>query len=306
MFILGTVSQLIIKLVMLKRKLLHLSNQILSPLQIKLVRDYSAQPTTDHKIFFMHLGKCAGTSLFEAIRQAMNVGWEGLINTQEPIARVKSIHNTDNLEVLLPRFHELRINLALFCMAQGYQLVSGHVPYCKSAFENYQDQYSFVTVMRDPVERVISTYKYSKARGQVFGTSEDGVLSPEDELQFFLNSTRGDFEVHNYIAFFGGLHTTQSYQDNVEQAKRNVKDFHLIGFTENLKEFASQFQKQFGLKLDIPSLRVTKQVFKEKVPSEAGEKIDQLFTEEVRQQISQLCQADYEVYNYARQVFSNN
>ena len=291
---------------MLKRRLLHFSNQILSPLQIKLVRDYSAQPRTDQKIFFMHLGKCAGTSLFEAMRQAMNVGWEGLIDTQEPIARVKSIHNTDSLEVLLPRFHELRINLALHCMAQGYQLVSGHIPYCKSAFEKYRNQYNFVTVMRDPVERVISTYKYSKARGEVFGTSENDFLSPADELQLFLNSTRGEFEVNNYVAFFGGLHTTQSYHDNVKQAKQNVKDFDLIGFTENLAEFANQFHKSFGLELDIPYLRTSKQEFKKASPSEAGEKIDELFTQEVRQQISELCQADYEVYNYARKIFSKS
>jgi hypothetical protein len=291
---------------MIKKKLLGLSNQILSPIPIKLVRDYSANRNTNQKIFFMHLGKCAGTSLFEAIRQAMNVGWEGLIDTQEPIARVKSIHNTNNLEVLLPRFHELRINLALHCMAQGYQLVSGHIPYCKSAFETYGTQYSFVTVMRDPVERVISTYKYSKARGQVFGPSKNEVLSPDEELQHFLHSTRGDFEVNNYVAFFGGLHTTQHYKDNLEQAKQNVKDFHLIGFIEDLVEFTNQFYKRFGLELNIPSLRVTKQVFKERSLSKTSEEINELFTPKVRQQIAELCQTDYEVYNYAKQVFGKS
>ena len=286
----------------MKKQFFTLFNQLVNPFNLRVIRDYSVNARTNQRIFFMHLGKCAGTSVFNAIRHSMHVGWEGYVDTHTAIQNAKAIHNTDDLNVLLPRFHELRIHSALQRMSKKNQLVGGHIPYCKTAFQQYQKDYNFLTVMRDPVERVISIYKYSKARGHSF-KPKGKYLSPEEELQFFLNSPRGKIEVNNYVAFFGGLHTTQTYYNNVEKAKQNVEDFHLIGFTDNLTEFANQFHKMFGLELDIPSLRVTKQVFKEKSSPKSGEEIDKLFTQEIRQQIAELCKDDYKVYHYAKELF---
>ncbi len=273
---------------------------------LKITRLDSVASKDDIRLFFMHLGKCAGTSTFEAMRIAMQTGWEGLIDTHEPIRKAIAIHNTDDLDVILPRFHEYRINLAINYMAKGYPLVSGHVPYCKSAFAPYRDKYNFVTVLRDPVKRVISSFMYGKGRGLNYAPAGAGEsFSPSEELEYFLSSARGKFETNQYTAFFGGFHTSQSFENNVEQAKQNVDDFHLIGFTDSLPYFAEQCHSILGLKLEFASLRTTKEVLDTNLSNEEKSSFHQLFTDEVKQRIADMSQGDYEIYNYARQRFSS-
>lgn len=269
---------------------------------LKITRLNSTKSKNDLRVFFMHLGKCAGTSTFEALRIAMETGWAGLIDTNEPIRNAIAIHNTDNLEIILPRFHEFRINLALTCMAKGYPLVSGHIPYCKSAFAPYRDRYRFVTVLRDPVERVISSFMYGKGRGLNYAPNGKSV-SPSEELEYFLSSERGKFETHQYQAFFGGFHTTQSFEGNFEQAKQNLNDFHLIGFTDSLPYFAEQFYSLFALKLNFAALRTTKELLDTKFSDIEKITFNQLFTDSVKERIASMCEDDYKIYNCARKLF---
>jgi hypothetical protein len=279
-------------------------NYVLRLANVKVTKLNSFQSRNDVRIFFMHLGKSAGTSIFEAMRLAMGAGWEGLIDTNDPIRNAVAIHNTNDLGILIPRFHEFRINLALNCMAKEYPLISGHIPYCKSAFDPYHDRYKFVTVLRDPVERVISSFMYGKGKGLNYAPDGKSV-APSEELEYFLSSVRGNFETNQYVAFFGGSHTTQSFENNLEQARKNVDDFDLIGFTDSMPHFIDRFNRLFNLELKVERLRTTEKVLNTKFSNEEKLAFHQLFTDDVKQRIADMSQGDYEIYNYARKLFHN-
>lgn len=283
-------------------KFANLVNSMLHPLGVKIAKSNPTIGKGGQKIFFMHLPKCAGTATYFAVRNALGVNGNGVVDANKAIRIAQAIHDTDDLEILLPRIHEARIGIALRHFEEGVPFITGHIPYCKAAFAPYKANYRFITTIRDPLKRVISSYKYGKGRGLNYAPSHKK-HSFQEELDFFLDSARGKFETNQYAAFFGGFHTTQTYEDNLELAKANVADFDLIGFTDNIPQFEKDFESKFGLQLEVNAHRKTSHFLKDRFTEKEVEELNTLFTKEVRERITEMCQMDYEIYNHARQLF---
>ena len=51
---------------------------------------------------------------------------------------------------------EVKQTLLSFYLEQGWPMISGHVPFCPFSAQQFQDSTYFITILRDPVERLKS------------------------------------------------------------------------------------------------------------------------------------------------------
>lgn len=259
------------------------------------------------KIFFLHLHKCGGTSISHAIKhhyhtlnilndptRNINVGASskaammnlGLMipDVRKPLSQVIDSRMED--EVL---FYREKLLTYYLCQAQ-VRYVSGHFCFNSNLYEQFASQYNFITVLRHPIQRLLSFYHFSRYKS----ADRPGKISID--LQEYLD-TRRSISTGYYVRMLGGLDPSGDYQSEsaILRAKENLHKFKLVGFLENLESFQNQFLSLFERRLYIKKLNHSPKP-KEKNPDN--------FTTEIEAKIQDICKADIEVYNYAKAVFS--
>lgn len=251
----------------------------------------------DAKICFVHLHKCGGTSIAQAIKSCYqsfssitDKNTFHLNGTAASNAAHKSFENhlrSEDEDYLLGKFRE---HLLLYHMCQSkIKYVAGHFSFSEIAYQNFSKQYAFITVLRDPVKRWISAYLYNRY-----------VVSKLDQdFSDFLNSERAIKGGCLYVKSIGGLNKTGDYTSEaaIKRAKENLHKFSIIGFLEHKEAFSKQFEKQFGRKLKI---RKYNQNHNSKDFKES------LISEETEAKIREICRPDIEVYQYAINNFLQN
>lgn len=119
------------------------------------------------------------------------------------------------------------------CVVGAYQVT-------REIIEDRGRAWGFVTVLRDPVARFISNFFFAKREG--YPASEvmdlDAFLETEDAATFG----------RSYLRFLGTM--------DVDEARRTLDRFHLVGRLEALEEFATGFAQAFGVQLEIPTLNI--------------------------------------------------
>ncbi|MEO0373872.1 MAG: sulfotransferase family 2 domain-containing protein [Cyanobacteria bacterium P01_A01_bin.17] len=253
-----------------------------------------------HKIFFAHLHKCGGTSVAKGIRSC----YRTLDLTQE--RRLVSIDAAASLQATLMHHsiepswqqdyfgdphlvHQVlkhREELLLYYMCNdSVQYVSGHFGFSPKIHQYFSERYSFITLLRDPVERVISLYYYNRYHS--------GAKPGIQDLQSYLKS-RGEQNRGYYVRMLGGLAADGDYtsRDAIARAKQNLHKFALIGCLEHLQDFVQKFELKFDHKLRVRTLN--------KSPRPKAIQED---TENIRAEIRELCAPDVEIYNYVLETF---
>ena len=146
-------------------------------------------------------------------------------------------------------------------MYQDKQIISGHFPFSEKAYNLYGHRYNHITMLRDPVERWISHYRFAKT-GFVFHLGEEyakllsnNYLSLEEQLNQFINSPVGSFLGMLQCAVIGGYNLSSRWDDRnsriilLKKALSNIKFFKVIGFLEEMKIFEEQFYERIGYKI---------------------------------------------------------
>lgn len=236
-------------------------------------------------IFFMHIPKTGGTSVDIAISRFYRINLYKLdpisSKTAAKILADPAIISSDACNMFVFRQY-----LALQEMVKGTKYITGHVRFNLDAWEAFNSLYAYVTVLRDPVKRYISEYYFN-----AFRKDEDSQLNID--LATFMESQKGKDLGCTYVNYLANNSVGQniSIDQKLAAAKENLHKFKIVGFLENLEVLKEQFQSKFHLKLKIPHSNkspVTKQ------------KID----DNIVKKITELCQADIELYNYAKDNFS--
>jgi len=253
----------------------------------------------DAKICYVHLHKCGGTSITQAIKACYQSfssitdrNTFHLNGSAASHAAYKSAENmkSEDEDYWLAKFRE---HLLLYHMCQAkIKYVAGHFSFSEIAYQNFSDQYAFVTVLRDPIKRWISAYLYSQY-GQYAKPNSD------ENFSNFLNSERAFKGGCLYVKSIGGLDKTGDYTSEaaIERAKENLHKFSIVGFLEHQEAFSKQFEKQFGRRLKIRKYNQTKK---------SGSFKKSLVSEEVEAKIREICKPDIEVYQYAINNFLQN
>ncbi len=197
-------------------------------------------------VVFLHVMKCGGTSVRDGVAKGVagyRFGPEVFELDGEIAKRAAAGRDPDNW-----RFRDAL--LAYLIMAQHPQVVLGHFRY-RDRYEPLHGEAHFVTVLRDPVERVVSLYKYRKFKDTV---DVPVSMSFED----FIASPRWAKEGHAYVDIFRGRDDLDSRsQEAIDAAVTNLRRFAVVGFTDRLDDFAESVGRLVEREVTIPLMNTS-------------------------------------------------
>ncbi|MEQ1787316.1 MAG: hypothetical protein ABL966_09705 [Acidimicrobiales bacterium] len=224
-------------------------------------------------VVFFHVMKCGGSSVRAALAEGVPGGraGPGVFELDGRAAKAAAGGTTDDdwqfRDVLLP-----------YVVATARPaVVLGHFRY-RDRHAPLLDEAHLVTVLRDPVERLLSLYDYRRYQPGV-------VLPVSASLEDQLASQRWALEGHRYIDTFGGrdgLDPTSA--EAVEATVENLRRFAVVGSVDRLDAFARDVSALLGTPVEIPRLNAS--------PAPADRQVDA----DVLAQIRAMCAADSQVY----------
>ena len=203
-----------------------------------------------HRCAFMHVPKCGGTSLSEALYALVPLHKEIGVLDSPSIRRAMALreagvddrvtfHDEGAHADKVARFRE---TLLLMHMAHGATLVHGHFLFSERAYERFGDDYRYVTILREPIARTVSNYRMAHENGVFPGTLDE-----------FLDSEMGRRMAQHGLRYFAGQATVAEGTESalLERAKANMARFSVIGFLEELPAFTSAFGDTFGVRPSV-------------------------------------------------------
>lgn len=219
-----------------------------------------------HPCFFMHVPKCGGTSVSEALYATVPMHRRiGIIDAIATRRATALLHANSNEEFLyhddLPtgaEVYDLREKLLLVHMAWKTELIHGHVLFSEKAYQHFGDKYRYVTLLREPVERTVSNF---------LGSVRVGMIA--NDLDRYLESGIFRSQGLSMLRYFSGMHPLQASDEKaaLERAKFNLTLFSVVGFLDDLDGFAERFAAVCGRRpviyrynrshVDHPSLNAT-------------------------------------------------
>jgi hypothetical protein len=181
-----------------------------------------------------------------------------------------------------PRRYFVRTDLLNYHLAlPAPKCVMGHYRFSRETFERYKDEWNFITVIRDPIDRWYSQYFYNK--------NTDSIFNIDTELDEFVETDRARSLGVVYVNVVTGetqLEKCRS-QECIKEAVDILRKFAVVGSLENLDKFCDDFKKYFGASLSIPHLNFTP-----KKKREGWKHIP----DAIHQKVLELCRPDIEVY----------
>lgn len=205
----------------------------------------ASEPDDEHRFFVAHMQKTAGTTLRDRLRSTFTEDQVYPNGTDGDDARISVISVSHLQERWRARGHEIR-------------LLTGHFPVRTVEVLDPPASFVTMTVLRDPVDRVLSFLRHQAQRRQR-GATEDTPLREiyEDPFRF-------EAMIHNHMTRmlalapeeFGpgdGVLTTVTYdQARLEMAQEALANLDLFGLQHRLDDFCAELESRFGLDVGEP------------------------------------------------------
>lgn len=279
-------------------------NLINTPSSKETTKIFDALVATSHnilhgslkeKIFYLHIHKCGGASITQAIkscyrnlditkgRSIFHLNAEAAYNAAKKIYAQMNFSPDITKNYLAFKYRE---ELLLYYMYQEHiNYIAGHFSFSEAAYQNFSDKYAFITVLRDPVKRWISSYFYNSCREK-----KHGMINME--ITEYLKSERAQMAGCGYVTFLDGSSEAGDYTSEkaINRVKENLHKFSIVGCLEYQKDFTNQFEERFGRRLKIS-------VLNQSPKAEAYRK--SIITEEIEEKIREICRPNIEIYQYA-------
>lgn len=239
-------------------------------------RDWSAGFLREN-IAFIHLPKCGGTSLRQAIESRY---------PRSRVTRLSSPHSKHAADFLQMDLLALRRTLLVYELHRGgsRRFVTGHYPASPEICEKWRGRWNFVTVLRDPVERWISHYFYAYQADSPFAINQ-----PLDEfVGGGLAQRMGNLYVRHLTGGGSGQDSTE-----IARASATLEMMSIVGVLESLDRFQEQFTERFGKTLRVGNAN--------RNPTSRDAQRARV-TPELRKKIEQLCEPDRVVYEHAMKL----
>lgn len=254
-------------------------------------------PTT---YFFIRVPKCASTALREALVAAHPTF--AALKLRSPMSYSWGQGFYGNLRLLKKERRMLWNNFRVLSYPAMWKklaadnkigrIISGHIRYSEIKMD--LSEVRLVTLLRDPVDRFISEYNYSRNSYQNKGFLSQRLYTDE-------RSYAGRYSLEDYVTY---LETTSlskhEYQleyvvdlnfqgDPIEFMEKN---YFCYGLVENMAAFKSDFLAKTGVELKLQNLN----------RSSGSSKVS--ISKSLRTRIETLCSKDIEFYNHIKQSIS--
>jgi hypothetical protein len=272
------------------RALLNLGNEhVLRPFDLKVVRR-SRAPCLDggplfkngrKRVAFFHPPKCGGSSVDNWLSLAFG-GPAGL----DPIAAEAAARNTGLAGLALRE-----ALLAYYVQRRDAPFISGHYNFSRRAFAGHEQEFEFITILRNPLDRMLSQYYFNRFREQRIHFPIDCDLSEwlsTDQARVsamaFTRMFVGDAELVQALDMPG---TWNDIRSAVSDAIANLSQFAIVGTLEHIDEFQKAAQSRYGIRSSMPHLRKNP---KGRYPKFADQPT------EVQDRLRELCEHDSAIY----------
>lgn len=219
----------------------------------------------DQRFFVAHMQKTAGTTLRDRLRATFTDAQIYPNASDGDDARISVISVSHLQDRWKARGHDIR-------------LLTGHFPVRTVEVLDPPAEFVTMTVLRDPVERVLSFLRHQAQRNQR-GATQDTPL-----LEIYEDPFRFDAMIHNHMTRmlslapdeFGpgdGVLTTVVYDDaRLDMAKEALASLDVFGLQHRLDEFCQELGARYGLDTGQP-LRTNTTEGADDVPGGLAERI---------------------------------
>jgi hypothetical protein len=253
-------------------------------------------------IAYVHIPKCGGTSLLAAISECYTPAERQSFDIVRHYHQAYAEHAPEDRDAWQKIWMQYRQREFGEYLSGDKKFVYGHMPITADLLSSFQSKYRFFTVFRDPTDRFISNYIYDKIAG---GIRIPDVLPPEEsnisaELDLYLASREGYWLARDQLIMIAGMDDGEPLDDRalIDRAKQNLNAFELIGFTDQLDVFEKSFSDAFGLDISIGRQNQTSDFFGSE--GDIRKAYYAAFDDSVREKVRALCEAEYELYDFAR------
>ena len=290
--------------------------------------NHEITPNSEPRILFFHIPKTAGSSVHNELMRfyhPLSLYPERNLMTMEDTYGVPQVALNYGLK------QQCFTNEAYLERFPPYlsRLVSGHFTF--DLFKRYLGVFDFVTVLRDPAERLYSEFEYIKrdyTQRNLHNSYDIQKLNKQYGSPYFEDLTIVDFINDNPMTHHGysdnlmarlladdvdnspnkladSKHSASHY---VDSALANLAHFKYIGFLSDLAAFDELMQNTYGFADFNVSHRKDNQAYKRKDDSQhawqvAGFASKQACIEYIRQ--SGACAIDNQIYQRAYQLYGN-
>lgn len=207
------------------------------------------------RIDFIHIPKTGGTTIHHLITEKLNPESVYTFRGISPHCITLETYNIVEALEKLP--------------AINHKIVSGHFPYWFFQKKDPDIKTSFfLTVLREPIDRILSHYEFFKKHGW-------NMASPLDVPA-------------NYMCRFFCSDPSLQGEELLLDSIENLKRMDFIVFFENFDKDVKRLLKKLNLNVsqELPKMRVYQK--------------EQIFDEEILQQLHELNSLDIRLYEYAR------
>lgn len=248
--------------------------------------DFSQSKKITQKICYIHVAKCGGTSLVDAIKAQYPLR-ERLLRKKcfinmNPAASLKAS------EILNESLFAYREKVLLYLLSiNSNKFISGHFAFSDLAMTHFGDQWNFVTILRNPVDRWFSHFFFNRYK-------KSGHFKTDLTLEEYINSEDGQSLGFLYHRLFYGkpFEEKPNFKESYPKVIENIDNLACLGTIEYLDLFCRDFKKKFGVTLHIPA--------KNKNPLSHKDQ-SSLITDSIRRKVEEICEPDIRIFNYVQQ-----
>lgn len=229
------------------------------------------------RFFFVHLQKTAGTALFKRLRHA--VGVDAVYPLPDEQGTPETVLSVD------------RLRERLAADGDQFRVVTGHFPL--ATVDRLGGTWSTFTVLRDPVERVLSFLRHQREVEERFACAslEEIYEDPVATGNLVANHMVKMLSMTDHEMTDGALSPVRVDEVHVARAKANLADrIDVVGLQEHFDEFCIDLERSFGWDLGDP-------LFMNRTKPAAA-------TDALRRRIADDNAPDLDLYGFARDLWA--